>query len=182
MSDCVTMGISKLENELFLFVQNFTVEPEGPWPLRSKSLIGGKCQVQLISLYTRVEGLRDQWSLYGWKTFMWFYMACNGWWCIVYQILHQAHLKEVAVTQNWEIMTLKCLTTMRTYCLEGPHEQDGNEIAFGWKAGPYVFTLHLKFCDRTEFNFKNPWYSLCMSLKGPHNFMVTALGHSVKWP
>jgi hypothetical protein len=58
-------------------------------------------------------------------------MEHNGEGFMVYQILHQAHLKEVAVTQNLEIMTLQYLTTMRIYCLEGPHEQDGNEIAFG---------------------------------------------------
>ena len=36
--------------------------------------------------------------------------------------------------------------------------------------------------DHANFNFKSPWYALWMSFKGPHNFMVTALDHSVKWP
>ena len=55
-SDCVRKWILKLENELFLFVQNFTVEVECPWPLESKSLIGGKCWVQPVSLYPRAWG------------------------------------------------------------------------------------------------------------------------------
>ena len=45
----------------------------------------------------------------------------------------------------------------------------------------FVFTQHLKAHDHTKFNVNSPWYSLWMSFKGPHNFMVTALGHSVKW-
>ena len=34
--------------------------------------------------------------------------------------------------------------------------------------------------QKASFDF--PWYGLLMSFKGPYNFMVTALGRSVKWP
>ena len=34
----------------------------------------------------------------------------------------------------------------------------------------YVFTLHLKARDHTKFNLNFPWYSLRMSVKGPHRF------------
>ena len=46
----------------------------------------------------------------------------------------------------------------------------------------YVFTLHLKARDHTRFNFNFLRYDHRMSFKSPHNFLVTALGHSVKWP
>ena len=46
----------------------------------------------------------------------------------------------------------------------------------------YVFTLHLKACDHTKFNFSFLLYDLGTIFKGLHNFMVTALGHSRKWP
>ena len=39
-------------------------------------------------------------------------MACNGLLFMVYQVLCQAHLKEVGRTQNWETMTLQDLTTL----------------------------------------------------------------------
>ena len=43
---------------------------------------------------------------------------------MVYQILHQAHLKEVGLTQYRETKTLQNLTTvylLLTYCVDGPH-------------------------------------------------------------
>jgi hypothetical protein len=46
----------------------------------------------------------------------------------------------------------------------------------------YVFTMHLRTHDHTKFTFNFPLYSLQMNFKGTHNFMVMALGHSVKWP
>jgi hypothetical protein len=53
-----------------------------------------------------LEGIRDQGSLNGWKTYMESYMACNELCFMVYRILHQAHLKEVGLPQNCETMTL----------------------------------------------------------------------------
>ena len=57
------------------------------------------------------------------------------WICfMVYQILRQAHLKEVGPTQNQETMTLHFLTTLdliEACYVEGPHEEDAIEIAFG---------------------------------------------------
>lgn len=44
-----------------------------------------------------------------------------------------------------------------------------------------LHTLHLKACEHTKSNFKLPWYGLDRVSKGPHNFMVKALGHSVMW-
>ena len=46
----------------------------------------------------------------------------------------------------------------------------------------YVLTLSFKGFIYTKFDSKFPWYSLEMIFKGAHNFMVTAVGHSVKWP
>ena len=53
---------------------------------------------------------------------------------MVYHILHQAHL-QVGLTQNREIMTLQNLKPwfILSSCVEGPHEKDDNEIAFGWE-------------------------------------------------
>jgi hypothetical protein len=52
---------------------------------------------------------------------------------MVYWIL-QAHLKEVDLSQTRETMTLQNLRTLHSielFCVEGPHDSDGNEIAFG---------------------------------------------------
>ena len=46
----------------------------------------------------------------------------------------------------------------------------------------YVCTPHLKACDHTKLNINFPWCDLWMSFKGPHDFTVMALGHSLKWP
>ena len=43
----------------------------------------------------------------------------------------------------------------------------------------FAFTLHLKAGDHTNSTLILYWYGLEMSFKGPHNFMVTALGHSL---
>ena len=44
----------------------------------------------------------------------------------------------------------------------------------------YIITLHLKARDHTKLSFNFPLYTLWMSFKGSHSFMVTALGHNVK--
>lgn len=41
---------------------------------------------------------------------------------------------------------------------------------------------HLKACDPAKFNLNFPRYGLWTRLKGPHNSMVTDLGHNEKWP
>ena len=41
---------------------------------------------------------------------------------------------------------------------------------------------YLKAHDVTKFNVNVLCYGLQTSFKGPHNFMVTTLGLSVKWP
>ena len=44
-------------------------------------------------------------------------------------------------------------------------------------------SLHyVKPHDHTKFNFICSLHGLQMSFKGPHNCMITALGHNVKWP
>ena len=72
-----------------------------------------------------------------------------------------------------------------TYCVEGPTWtgwQWNNIWLRVWShMVAYVFTLHLKARDHTEFNFNFPWNGLWTSSKGCHNFKVTALGHSVNW-
>ena len=40
--------------------------------------------------------------------------------------------------------------------------------------------MTLKACDHTEYDLNFLWWGLQMSFKGPHNVMVTAIGHSVK--
>ena len=43
------------------------------------------------------------------------------------------------------------------------------------------FTLCLRACDYTKCLSQRPWYGLEMRVKGPHHYMVTALGSCVKW-
>ncbi len=50
---------------------------------------------------------------------------------MVYQILHQACLKEVGLTQNPETMTLQDLTTLDLLWLIVEKESHGNEIPHG---------------------------------------------------
>ena len=58
-----------------------------------------------------------------------------------------------------------------------------NRMSQNESLGVYVFiTLHLKARDHTKFNSEFSCYSLWMSFKSAQNFMVAALGHSVKWP
>jgi hypothetical protein len=45
----------------------------------------------------------------------------------------------------------------------------------------YVFTLHLKDCDYTNFNLNLNFLALWMSVKFPHNIMVMGLGYILKW-
>jgi hypothetical protein len=44
------------------------------------------------------------------------------------------------------------------------------------------FTLCLRTRPQTKWVAQHPWYGLWMIIKGPHHFMVTALGSCVKWP
>src|ERR1700737_1213861 len=44
------------------------------------------------------------------------------------------------------------------------------------------FTLCLRTRPHTKWAAQHPWYGLWMKVKGPHHFMVTALGSCVKWP
>ena len=41
-----------------------------------------------------------------------------------------------------------------------------------------------RICVRRDANSSKPcqWYTLCMRIKGPYNYMATALGLCVKWP
>jgi hypothetical protein len=58
-----------------------------------------------------------------------------------------------------------------------------NRMSQNESPGVSIFiTLHLKARDHTKFNSKFSCYDLWMSFKSFHNFMVAALGHSVKWP
>jgi hypothetical protein len=65
------------------------------------------------------------------RTLMESYMACNGYNFMVYQILHQAHLFEVSITQNLKTMILQNLKILATYCVKDPHEYNGSLIEFG---------------------------------------------------
>ena len=77
---------------------------------------------------------------------------------MVYQILHQACLKEVGLTQNPETMTLKNLNKI-SQSLISINLLCGREhihrMVMKWHLveGPvtYVFTLHLKAHDHKEF-------------------------------
>ena len=60
-------------------------------------------------------------------------------------------------------------------------DHNAQSICHAWF---YLMSLHYtqKAHDHTAYTFKVPNYSLQMSFKAPHNFMVIALGHSVNWP
>lgn len=56
--------------------------------------------------------------------------ACNGQCFRVHLIMHQDHLKHVVLRQDHET---QILTTLHLTMYKGPHEQNRNEVAFGWE-------------------------------------------------
>ena len=61
----------------------------------------------------------------GCKVYMDFYMASNGSCFMVTWIIFSNHLLEVGLTQNWETMALRTLTTVALFhfiMCEDPHE------------------------------------------------------------
>lgn len=87
--------------------------------------------------------------------------------------LCQAHLKKVNKTQNWRFQISQTLPYYN------PHEYDGNVIE---NSHVCHFTLDLKACDHTYFNSRFSTTQPLYEFKGPHSFIVNALGHSVEWP
>ena len=132
--------------------------------------------------------LRDQrtiWMQYGCQIYVDSYMTSNGSCFMATWIVFKNHLLEVDLTQNQETMALRTLTIIDLFYFimyEEPHEQTFIEIAFGW--GPGHIWVHA--------TIEGPWpHTWCWRrfgmafghfLLGSHNFMVTALGSSVKWP
>ena len=101
----------------------------------------------------------------------------------VYQILCQAHLKEMGSnTKLGGRDTSKSHNPwlISSYCVEGPMWTgcQWNRIK---SLDACVFTLWLKASDHTNSIPICSFYGVQMSYKGPDNFMVMALGQSVKW-
>ena len=110
--------------------------------------------LQALSLVEKAElvpirfklHLRDQWSMWmqdGCKICKDSYMTSNGSCFMVTWTILKNHLLEVGLTQNWETMALRTLTTVDLFYFikcEDLHEQKFVEIAFGW--GPSHIWLH----------------------------------------
>lgn len=94
---------------------NFTLQLEDLWPLKFK--ICHWWESLIISHFTLHYDIWVQVPK-GPRKFEWIitytesYIAWIGYCLMVYWILHQAHLKEVTLTQNWETMTIQNLTTL----------------------------------------------------------------------
>ena len=76
------------------------------------TIIGGK--VELVQVRFTLC-LRDQWSMWmqdGCKVYMDSYMARNGSCFMVTWTIFKNHLLEVGLTQNWETLALRTLTTI----------------------------------------------------------------------
>ena len=152
--------------------------------------------LQALSLVETVElvqvrftlHLRDQRSMWmqdGCKVYMDSYMASNGSCFMVTCIILKNHLLEVGLTQNWETMATRNLTSVDlSYFImcEDPYKLRFVDIAFGW--GP----SHIWFHTTLEVRDHTTWFWRCLGTSfgyfplGSHNFMVTALGTCVKWP
>jgi hypothetical protein len=88
------------------------------------------------------------------------------------------HLKETDLIQNRETMTVQNLTTLIYYnslCMLMKYHLVESLVV-------YIFSEHTVAHDHMKLSSNILWYGLQMSFNGPHNFMVTALGHTVKWP
>ena len=80
----------------------------------------------------------------GCKIYVDSYMASNGSSSIVTWTIFKNHLLEVGLTQNWETMAIRMLTTVELFYItmcEDPHEQKFIDIAFG--RGPGHIWLHM---------------------------------------
>lgn len=84
------------------------------------------------------------------------------------------------IMEDYDTSNLNALIIV-TYYPVRPTQKFDNERTLAWKPTCVIFTLHLNACGHINFNFDYPPFDLWMSLKGPHNVIVMALGHSVKW-
>ena len=151
--------------------------------LNLESLIGGKCQGRPTSLHTRAwepEGPM-KFDLNGWTNLheSWHGVECiifhgllnfvssqsqRGGWVLTRRPWHFKISSQPLINYNLLCRRARMNRMMlKSHSVESPNA--------------YVFTLHLK--ARISFNFQ--WFGLQMSFNGAQNFMVTALGHSVKW-
>ena len=78
----------------------------GPVIIKSKPFIGEKGKNHFSLHYSLRAEETNYFDLSSCKTYM------HAWCFMVYQILSQAHLKEVGLPQNCETMTLQNLTTL----------------------------------------------------------------------
>ena len=76
----------------------------------SSTLISGKGGASPSSLHTALEGLTEYMN--GCKVYIYSYMALNGSCFMVTWTIFNNHLLEIGLTQNWETMTLRTLTTV----------------------------------------------------------------------
>ena len=98
-------------------------------------------------------------------------------------------VEEVGLNNKPETMippsqNLTTLDSPLLIVLKGPHKRSW----IAMNSHPVESRLFMSLCyvwrpvitQNLIFNFL--WYNLWMSFNGPHNLMVTALGHSVTWP
>jgi len=158
---------------------NFTLQLEGLWPLKSK--ISHWWESLIMSHFT-LHYDTWVWVPKGPRKFEWIttytesYIAWIGYCLMVYWILHQAHLKEVTLTQNWETMTIQNLTTLDFYNLScGRAHMNRMVMKYHSAESPldYVFILHLKARDHT-YNHISP----CTAF----GWILRSLTVSWSWP
>ena len=110
--------------------------------LQALSLVKEPIQVHFT---LRLRDQRSKWVQDGCKVYISSCMASSGSGFMVTWVIFKNHLLEVGLTQNWETMALRKLTTINILflflsCMRTPHEYKFIEIAFGW--GPGQIYLH----------------------------------------
>ena len=162
----------------------WTLELDCSWLLKSKifSLVEN---TKTLPLYFTLWAQRPK----GPRKFEWMqnvhgvYVAYRDYCFMVYWILHQSPPQKGGPnTKLGDHESSKCHNSwfILYYCVEWP-----TWIGWWWNSiwlrswlrmsSHYIWRL-------VSHDIHFPWYGLWMSSKGPQNFMVTALGHSVEWP
>ena len=149
--------------------------------------IGGKGWEHPTSLYARAWGPKGPWKIEWMKNIrgvlhamQWINMS-HG----LQNFVSSQTQRGGSNTKLWDHGTSKSHKLMLDYnylCRRAHMNRMVMKQHFVKSLVTYVFRLHLKVHDHTNLNIIFPWYGLQMSFEGPHNFIVTALDHSVRWP
>lgn len=95
---------------------------------------------------------------------------------MLYQILHQAHLKSGDHDNISQPLVYYSLLCRRAHI-------NDLEMAFNWESGhKCLYTLEGMRNYKILMVFGFVWYGFLTSFKGPQNFMVMASGYGVDWP